>query len=113
MSPSFREVNDIAIIDVLHDLDFNDAIQVKDLVESFIRNKQYKVLVNLNSAPLITSRGMGTLITSQVKLKKYGGDLKIFGVRGQNQEVFEVTKLNTIFDIYDEEEDAVLAFSKK
>ena len=111
MALNKREVKDIAIIDVQSEIDFNDSTNLKGMVDMFIRDKKYKVLVNLENAPLITSRGMGTFITSQVKLKKYGGNLKICCVSAQNKEIFEMTKLNTVFNIFDTEENAILKYN--
>ncbi len=105
-----RKIEEILVLDIHNDLDVENAQAVRSAIEDSIRSQKYEVIINLADVPLVTSRGIGTLITSQTKLKKYGGDMRICNVSEQNMSVFKVTKLNTIFQIFSSEEEAINSY---
>jgi anti-sigma B factor antagonist len=58
----------------------------------------------------LSSAALGKLITLDRKVKSNKGRLKMSNIRPEILEVFQITKLNKVFDIRDEEADAVAAF---
>ena len=78
-----------------------------DLVEVDGRNK---ILLNFTSVEFLSSAALGKLITLDKKIKGQGGALKLSNIRPEIYEVFAITKLNKLFDIKDNEVDALAAF---
>jgi anti-sigma B factor antagonist len=77
------------------------------LVESDNRDK---LLLNFSSVDFLSSAALGKLITLDKKMKAHGGTLKLSNIRPEIYEVFAITKLNRLFDIKDDEADALAAF---
>lgn len=68
------------------------------------------LLLNFSSVEFLSSAALGKLITLDKKVKGAGGKLKLSNIRTEIYEVFAITKLNKLFDIKDEEADALAAF---
>ena len=69
-----------------------------------------KVLLNFASVDFLSSAALGKLITLDKRVKAHGGLLKLSNIRPEIFEVFAITKLNRLFDIKDDEADALAAF---
>ena len=72
--------------------------------------KRGKLLLNFTSVDFLSSAALGKLITLDKKTKAHGGVLKLADIRAEIYEVFAITKLNRLFDIKDDEADALAAF---
>ena len=69
-----------------------------------------KLLLNFSSVDFLSSAALGKLITLDKKMKAHGGTLKLSNIRPEIYEVFNITKLDRLFDIRDDEADALAAF---
>ena len=69
-----------------------------------------KLLLNFSSVDFLSSAALGKLITLDEKMKAHGGTLKLSNIRPEIYEVFAITKLDRLFDIRDDEADALAAF---
>jgi anti-sigma B factor antagonist len=69
-----------------------------------------KLLINFCTVDFLSSAALGKLITLDKKVKTHGGKLKFSNIRPEIYEVFAITKLNKLFDIKDDEADALAAF---
>lgn len=68
------------------------------------------LLLNFSDVEFLSSAALGKLITLDKKVKTHGGSLKLSDIRPEIYEVFAITKLNRVFDIKDDEADALEAF---
>jgi anti-sigma B factor antagonist len=69
-----------------------------------------RLLLNFSTVDFLSSAALGKLITLDKKVKAHGGTLKLSNIRPNIYEVFAITKLNKLFDIRDDEADALAAF---
>ncbi len=69
-----------------------------------------KLLLNFSSVDFLSSAALGKLITLDKKVKAHDGTLKLSNIRPEIYEVFAITKLNRLFDIKDDEADALAVF---
>jgi anti-sigma B factor antagonist len=69
-----------------------------------------KLLLNFSSVEFLSSAALGKLITLDKKVKAHGGVLKLSNIRPEIYKVFEITKLNRLFDIKKNEAEALVAF---
>ena len=67
-------------------------------------------MLNFSSVEFLSSAALGKLITLDKKVKVHNSKLKLSNIRPEIYEVFAITKLNKLFDIYDNEADALTAF---
>jgi anti-sigma B factor antagonist len=68
------------------------------------------LLLNFSSVEFLSSAALGKLITLDKKVKAHQGTLKLSNIRPEILEVFAITKLNKLFDIKDDEADALASF---
>src|SRR5713101_2082313 len=71
-----------------------------------------KIVLNMNNVTFIDSAGLGTLVASHHSAKTQGAALKLCHLGSKFQEVLQITKLLTVFDVYNKEAEAVGSFSK-
>ena len=106
-----RERNSISILDIQGEIDLYNAPDIKDMIQNLIDKQRYRVIINLEKVSYIDSSGIGALVASLSKLRKYeGGEMKIINLLASVKKVFELTKLVSFFAIYDSEDEAVAAF---
>jgi anti-sigma B factor antagonist len=77
------------------------------LVEQLNRKS---ILLNFNDVEFLSSAALGKLITLDRKVKSAKGRLKMSNIRPEILEVFQITKLNKVFDIRGDEAEAIAAF---
>ena len=83
------------------------GVEMFKLVEQEQRKNR---LLNFFNVEFLSSAALGKLITLDKKVKANGGRLKLSNIRPEIYEVFAITKLNKLFDIKDDETDALAAF---
>ena len=71
-----------------------------------------KILLNLAEVTYIDSSGLGNLINALAQARKQGGELKLVNLPPKVQDVMQITKLYTVFDILNDEAVAVRSFTQ-
>ena len=79
---------------------------MKDLFEQ----GQTKIVMNLQRVRFIDSAGLGELIACKKRTVERGGDIKILHPSGQVKNLLVMTLLTDVFEIFEDEEDAVKSF---
>ncbi|MBN2477144.1 MAG: STAS domain-containing protein [Pirellulales bacterium] len=110
------EVNEVGDVTVVRfrDQKIIEDINIQELGQEMFRlvevENREKLLLNFSSVDFLSSAALGKLITLDKKVKASGGVLKLSNIRPEIYEVFAITKLNRLFDIKDDEADALAAF---
>jgi len=68
------------------------------------------VLLNLARVTGIDSSGLGSLVAAHATLEKNGGEMKLLNLNDRVTELMMITKLLTVFDVFDNEGEAVASF---
>ena len=68
------------------------------------------MILNMAGVDYIDSTGLGGMVISYTSLKKAGGALKLLNLNRRNIELLVLTKLTTVFELFDDEQDAVNSF---
>ncbi len=71
-----------------------------------------EIVLHLGNVAFVDSTGMGTLARLLTSARRCGGDLRLCNVGGEVLKVLQITRLNTLFQILQSEEDAVSSFSQ-
>ena len=107
------QVGDVTVIR-FHDHKIIEDINIQELGQEMFHLVEVdgcgKLLLNFSSVDFLSSAALGKLITLDKKTKAHGGTLKLSNIRPEIYEVFAITKLNRLFDIRDDEADALAAF---
>jgi anti-sigma B factor antagonist len=82
----------------------------REKVKSLVAAGQKKIVLNMDNITFIDSAGLGTLVASHHSAKGQGAALKLCHLGTKFQEVLQITKLLTIFDVYNTEAEAVASF---
>lgn len=85
---------------------------LREKVKSLIAEGKKKVVLNMANITFIDSAGLGTLVAAHHSAKSQGSALKLAHLGSKFQEVLQITKLLTVFDVYNSEAEAVASFAK-
>jgi len=110
MHISQKEANGITTYEIKGDIDINSSPDIREAFETGVKNKAMKILVNLNSVSYVDSSGLATLVEMLKKTRVYGGKLRISNLAPKVKSLFEITKLEKLFEIFETEEEAIAEF---
>lgn len=92
------------------EIDINTSPDIKKSFEKFLAKKEPKVLISFSKVTYVDSSGLATLVEILKNMRSYGGNLKLAGLSPKIKSLFEITKLEKLFDITASEEEAIAAF---
>lgn len=111
MTITTREVSHVTIVDVNGRITLGDETgQLRDIIRSLIAEGKKKIVLNLAQVDYIDSSGVGELVSSYTAVRNAGGDLKLLSLTKKVHDILNVTKLYTVFDIKEDEFNAVKSF---
>jgi anti-sigma B factor antagonist len=93
------------------EVDINSSPDIKKTLDKVISSKKKKILVNFKDVVYIDSSGLATLVEFLKNIKAYGGRLKISNLSPKVKSLFEMTRLEKLFDIAQDETEAVQSFT--
>jgi anti-sigma B factor antagonist len=88
-----------------------ESSSLRSLVRDLL-NQSNEIVLDLKEVSYIDSGGLGTLVALYASARKVGGEIKMSRLGPRANEVLQITKLMTIFDVYDDVDAAVAAFDK-
>ena len=101
----------ITILDVEGRLIAGEAVStLREQIRQLAEGGTVNVILNLAQVDYIDSTGLGSLVICFTSLQKAGGALKLLNLSRRNIELLVLTKLTTVFEIFDDEQDAVNSF---
>jgi anti-sigma B factor antagonist len=112
MSLDIRESSreGVDILSLKGRLTVGEASSVREKITAVIATGTVNVLLNLQNVEYIDSTGLGALVICFTSLKKAGGALKLVNPNKRNVELLLLTKLHTIFEVFNDEQDGVNSF---
>jgi anti-sigma B factor antagonist len=84
----------------------------RDKINALLAEGKKKILLNLDNVTLIDSTGLGTLVAAHHSASTRGASVRLCHLGSKFQEVLQVTKLLTVFDVSDTEAEGIRSFSK-
>ena len=82
------------------------------IVTDLTKQKKLDLLINLSSVKWISSTGLGILVSARSRYAKEGGTMKLCHPNDRVLGILQVTRLNMIFDVFPNEDEALRSFSK-
>ncbi len=111
MKINAKETKGVIIFELLGDVvDVSHAGQVRDRLRGFVSKGIKKVVFDLSKVTLMNSLGVGILIAALTTMKSNQGELKLSGVTERIKSLLVITRLITIFETYNNVEEAVKGF---
>ena len=109
-----RELDHVIIVDAVGRLTLTDSrTRLRDLIHVFTSNGHKNFLLNLAGVDFIDSDGMGELVRSYSVVRQKGGEMRLVHLTQRVHDLLQITRVNTIFEIYNEEQTALQAFQKR
>jgi anti-sigma B factor antagonist len=107
-----RTVGDVTLLDVKGRITLGDGDELlKDKVNSIVNQGHKKLVLNLADVPYIDSAGLGEIVRTYTTVSRQGGSLKLLNLTKRITDLLSITKLLTVFETFESENDAVRSFS--
>ena len=107
-----RAVGDVMVLDLRGRITLGEGDELlKDKVNSLINQGQKKLVLNLADVPYIDSAGLGEIVRTYTTVSRQGGSLKLLNLTKRITDLLSITKLLTVFETFDSENEAVRSFS--
>jgi anti-sigma B factor antagonist len=106
-----RNVGRVTILDLTGRLvmDQGDAA-FRDRVVDLLERDQKQIIINLQEVTYIDSAGVGMLVAKMLSVRRAGGDMKLLHLTTRSNRVMTITRLLTVFEAFDDEEEAIRSF---
>jgi anti-sigma B factor antagonist len=112
MTITERKSGDVTILDVEGKILLGEGdVQLKRKIDELIERNETKLLLNLANVPYMDSGGLGEIVRSYTTVKRAGGELKLLNATKRISDLLTITKLITVFEIYEDEAAAVKSYA--
>jgi len=107
-----RQVDGVVILDLSGRITLGEgSVTLRDAVHDAVSKSEKKLLLNLANVDYIDSSGLGELVSAYTSVKNSGGELKLLHLTKKVHDLLQITKLYTVFDVKDDEAEAITAFN--
>jgi anti-sigma B factor antagonist len=107
-----RQVDGVTILDLSGRITLGEgSVTLRDAVKDVLSKGSKHILLNLKDVDYIDSSGLGELVSAYTSVKNQGGELKLLHLTDKVQDLLQITKLYTVFDVHDDEAHAISSFS--
>jgi anti-sigma B factor antagonist len=106
-----REVDGVTVLDLSGRITLGEgSVQLREAIRDLISKGQKSTLLNMGDVNYIDSSGLGELVSAYTTSKNQGAALKLLSLTKKVKDVLQLTKLYTVFDIYDDEASAIASY---
>ena len=107
-----RAVGDVVVLDLKGRVTLGDGDELlKDKVNSIVNRGFKKIVLNLAEVPYVDSAGLGEIVRTYTTVSRQGGSLKLLNLTKRITDLLSITKLLTVFETFESENEAVQSFS--
>lgn len=107
-----RQVGDVTVVDAVGRITLGEgASTFRDTIRELASNGHKKILLNLAEVSYIDSSGIGELVSGFTTVANQGGSVKLLKLTKRVQDLLQITKLYTVFEVHDDEAKAVRSFA--
>ncbi len=107
-----RQVGSVTIVDLNGKITLGESSGVmRDELNSLLAMGRKSIIVNMANVSYVDSAGLGELVGKYTTATNQGGSIKLLHLQGKMKDLLQITKLHTIFPIYEDENEAVASFA--
>jgi anti-sigma B factor antagonist len=107
-----RVVGGVTILDLSGKMTLGEGDELlREKIASLVNAGQKQLLLNLEGVPYIDSAGLGEIVRTYTTVSRQGGKLKLLNLTKRIEDLLSITKLLTVFEVYDTEAEAIQSFS--
>lgn len=106
-----RRSGNVIVLDLQGNIRLGESnVELHNILKFLVEKGERRVLLNLANVTYIDSSGLGELVAGFTTLQKSGGELKLLRLTERVRELMVITKLLTVFEVFDNEQEAVNSF---
>lgn len=107
-----RQAGDVTILDMDGKVTIGEgSVALRSAIRRLLGEGKSKILLNLGNVGYVDSSGIGELVSSFTAVNKEGGTLKLLNLTQKIQDLLAITKLLTVFDVFENEGDALASYN--
>ncbi|MGD0133550.1 MAG: STAS domain-containing protein [Bryobacteraceae bacterium] len=107
-----RQVGDVTVVDATGRITLGEGASVfRDMIRDLATKGNKKILINLSDVSYIDSSGIGEMVSSFTTVTNHGGQLKLLGLTKRVKDLLQITKLYTVFEVFEDESSAIRSFA--
>ncbi len=111
MTITQRQLDDVVMLDLAGRITIGEGtIILRERIQKMLDAGDKKFLLSLADVDYIDSSGLGELVSSFTRVKNQEGELKLLALTRRVRDLMQITKLLTVFDVYDDEAEAINSF---
>lgn len=103
--------NDVKVLALSGRFDIQNALPVREWLDDATASKPARIVVNLEEVQFLDSTGLSTLVDGMKRSRSQDGDLHLCGLQQPVRMIFELTRLDKVFQIYLDEDAATKDFN--
>jgi len=112
MKTTTRQIDGVTIVDCSGRITLGEgSVILRDTVRELLSKGQKKLLLNLGEVTYIDSSGIGELVSAFTTVRNQGGELKLLNLTKKVHDLLQITKLYTVFEVFDDESSAIRSFA--
>ena len=106
-----RQAGDVTVLDMSGKITIGEgSVALRTAIRRLLEEGKKRILLNLAGVSYIDSSGIGELVSSYTAINKEGGQLKLLNLTQKIQDLLTITKLLTVFDVYESEAEALNSY---
>lgn len=106
-----RQAGDVTVLDMDGRVTIGEgSVALRTAIRRLLEEGKKKILLNMGGIGYIDSSGIGELVSSFTAINKENGQLKMLKLTQKLRDLLAITKLLTVFDVYDDETEALNSF---
>ena len=111
MKYEIRDLGDVRIVGLSGKITIGGGdVKIRELVDNALADSRNKIIFDLGGVSAIDSSGIGEMVACYTTVAKRGGKLKLMHLSPKINDILQVTQLITVFDVYDDEQEALGSF---
>jgi anti-sigma B factor antagonist len=106
-----RQAGDVTVLDLEGKITIGEGnVSLRTAVRNLAEQGKKKILLNLGGVSYMDSSGIGELVSSHTTITGKEGQLKLLKLQAKIKDLLAITKLLTVFDVYEDESQALNSF---
>ena len=107
-----RQVGEVTVVDAAGRITLGEGASIfRDTLRDLASGGKKKLLLNLAEVSYIDSSGIGEMVSGFTTVTNAGGQVKLLNLTKRVKDLLQITKLYTVFEVFDDEAAAVRSFS--
>ncbi len=108
---SERQAGDVTILDLSGKVTIGEgSVALRNAIRKVLSEGKKKIILNLGEVKYVDSSGIGEFVSSYHAVNKEDGELKLLNLTEKIRDLLAITKLLTVFDVYNDESEAIASF---